>query len=190
MSALLVTESVTADMTTAANRFLEEINREHELAQAAKDTAVEHAVRAGQLLLDQKARLPHGDFQPWIDANCRFAYATAARYMMAARRISQGVEILSLTKLFPSGCKSERGRKNLPSTVPAEIPPEPTASPAPTAELTADQAAEILHRQDDGDSVRLVREYLAAKRELERAQCAYNNASARVLAAARKAPRG
>lgn len=179
-------ELIVADMAAGARGLLEEINREHELAQAAKDTAVEHAIRAGQLLLEQKARLAHGDFQPWIEANCRFAYSTASRYMRAARRISQGVEISSLTGLFPSGRKTERAPKTLPPPAPsaAEIPVE--ASPA-SAELTIDRATEVLRRQkNDKQGTRLLREYRDAKRALERAQIAHNNAVASLLAAARK----
>ena len=175
-----------ADMTGGAQQLLEELNREHELAQQARDSAVEHAIRAGELLLEQKARLPHGDFQPWIQANCRFAYATAARYMTAARRISQGVEISSLTGLFPSGRRTERARRALPPPEEsASAIPETTAAPSVTADLTPDQAAEILRRQDDRESMRLLREYREAKRCLERARITCNNAAAQMIAAAR-----
>ena len=181
---------VVADMTAGAERLVQEITREHELAQAARDTAIEHAIRCGRLLLEQKARLEHGDFQPWIEAHCRFAYSTAARYMTAARRISQGIEISSLTGLFPSSGKTERGRTERPTP---EAPPKILAREIPGttaceshADPTIEQAADILRRKDDAHSLRLLREYRTATRELERARIAHANAAAHVIAAARQ----
>jgi len=59
----------------------EEINEQHRAARTCVDTAVDHAVRCGELLIEQKGRLQHGEFQPWIEANCAFSYKQAARYM-------------------------------------------------------------------------------------------------------------
>jgi len=68
-----------------------EIEQHHALAQqhatAAKGsaaTAVEHARRAGRLLLQVKAELPRGEFLGWLAANAKFCARTAQRYMNAA----------------------------------------------------------------------------------------------------------
>jgi hypothetical protein len=90
------------DVTAAA----QEINREHALARSCAESAVQHAIRCGQLLQSQKAFLGHGAFMPWVTANCEFQYSTAARYMKAATQSSTGVEISTLSKIFPSGRKS------------------------------------------------------------------------------------
>jgi hypothetical protein len=177
---------IVADMTAGAERLVQELNREHALAQAAKDSAVEHAIRCGQLLLEQKARLEHGDFQPWIEAHCRFAYSTAARYMTAARRISQGVEISSLSSLFPS----RRTRKALPapessSEQPAAPSPTTNTAPTPPEEMTPERAIAMLAR-DRKRFARILDAERAARRELTRAQAVHNNAVATVLAAAKK----
>ena len=84
------------------------INREHQLAKQSATSAVQHAIRCGQLLAEVKVDLPHGQFGKWIEANCQFEYSTAARYMKAARQISTGVDISSLRHLFPSGRIDER----------------------------------------------------------------------------------
>jgi hypothetical protein len=55
------------------------------------------------LLLKKQSELPHGEFQKWIALNCTFKYSTAHRYMVAAKKKSTGVEIPSLSALFPSG---------------------------------------------------------------------------------------
>lgn len=190
-----------ADMTTGAQRVVDKINEEHRLAytaaatsQAEKARAIDHAIRCGQLLLEQKARLEHGDFQPWIEAHCRFAYSTAARYMTAARRISQGVEISSLTGLFPSG-HADRARisnaetiKNPPAskTASAAAPvAPPTNVPPVAAELTLDRARAML-ATDRKRFASILDAERDARRELTRAQAVHNNAVATVLAAAKK----
>jgi len=73
------------------------------MARQAAESAVQHAIRCGDLLIRQKAELPHGEFMPWVVAHCQFRYSTAARYMKAAEQSSLGVEISALRQLFPSG---------------------------------------------------------------------------------------
>jgi hypothetical protein len=62
----------------------DEINRLHILANDHADKAVDYARRAGQLLLDVKASLPHGDFLPWLKENVEVSERQAQRYMRAA----------------------------------------------------------------------------------------------------------
>ena len=54
-----------------------EINREHNLAVGFAAKAVEHARRAGELLLQVKASLPHGAFLPWVEANPHYCKVVA-----------------------------------------------------------------------------------------------------------------
>lgn len=61
-----------------------EIAAEHEKAQASATAAVAHAIRAGELLLRAKEQLPHGQWLPWLSANCSFSERTAQRYIRAA----------------------------------------------------------------------------------------------------------
>lgn len=61
-----------------------EIDAEHAKAIQNAAQAVEHAKRAGELLLQVKAALPHGDFLPWIEENVSVSARQAQRYMAAA----------------------------------------------------------------------------------------------------------
>ncbi len=61
------------------------IRAEHEAAQTSARQAVAHAIRAGELLLQAKAALPHGEFGPWLTANVEFSERTAQGYMRLAR---------------------------------------------------------------------------------------------------------
>lgn len=62
-----------------------EINAAHQQAIQHADRAIEFARQAGDLLLKVKADLPHGDFLPWVEANCTVSQRQAQRYMAAAQ---------------------------------------------------------------------------------------------------------
>jgi len=81
----------------------EQVNEEHRLARESAETAVQHAIRCGELLIMKKAQLRHGEFMLWISKNCEFGQATATRYIKAARQNATGVAISTLSELFPSG---------------------------------------------------------------------------------------
>jgi hypothetical protein len=94
---------MSAALTAECRAIATPINREHQLARQHRDSAIEHAIRCGQMLADVKAGLPHGQFGKWIEAHCDFAYSTAARYLKASKQKSTGVEISTLSSLVPSG---------------------------------------------------------------------------------------
>ena len=39
----------------------------------------------GEELIEVKQKLAHGEFKPWVEANCSFSYKSAARYMQIAK---------------------------------------------------------------------------------------------------------
>ena len=63
------------------------IVREHEAAVTAVRSGLEHARRAGDLLLDAKRQVPHGEWLPWLAAHCpEVSGRTAQAYMRIAKR--------------------------------------------------------------------------------------------------------
>jgi Protein of unknown function (DUF3102) len=67
-----------------SNALAAEINAEHEAAFGKAREAIEHARRAGELLLEAKAAVGHGKWLPWLKANCHFGERTAQGYMRLA----------------------------------------------------------------------------------------------------------
>lgn len=49
--------------------------------EASLRRSVQDAIRLGELLTEQKAALPHGDFLPWLDRELPFSERTARNYM-------------------------------------------------------------------------------------------------------------
>jgi hypothetical protein len=61
------------------------INHEHELAQRAAASAIEHALRAGEHLERVKRELPHGAWAGWLAEHFTGSERTAQRYMRLHR---------------------------------------------------------------------------------------------------------
>lgn len=57
--------------------------------QAGDEAGMEHYRRAGELLLEAKAQLHHGEWQGWVERNFHLSYRTAKRYMQAAELFAQ-----------------------------------------------------------------------------------------------------
>jgi hypothetical protein len=67
---------------------VEEINHEHELFIDSMRGGIEHAVRIGDLLNKQKEKVPHGEWEIWVQMNCSFGVKQSVRYMKIASKAS------------------------------------------------------------------------------------------------------
>jgi len=66
----------------ATDAVTQEINQLHaELLDAAR-TSLDKAIRIGELLTNQKNKLGHGNYLPWLRDNVRFSERTASRYTL------------------------------------------------------------------------------------------------------------
>src|SRR5512145_2301019 len=81
------------------------IKAEHEATAAALKDSVAHAMAAGDLLIEAKAQVPHGQWLPWLQEHCAMSERTAQLYMRTAKtrttiedRIRNGVADLSLNE--------------------------------------------------------------------------------------------
>jgi hypothetical protein len=64
---------------------VQEIWNLHGLFIESLKKSLEHAMRIGELLVEQKSELPHGLFGAWIDSNMPFSIRTAQNYMKVYR---------------------------------------------------------------------------------------------------------
>ena len=58
-----------------------ELNRLHGEIEGKMRSTVSDAIRAGEILANVKEKLGHGEFLPWIKANCKFSQQSASNYM-------------------------------------------------------------------------------------------------------------
>lgn len=72
-------------MTTAIRPSIAaDINAAHEAAIGAARSALDHARQCGELLSQVKAALHHGEWLPWLEANCIVSPRVAQGYMRIA----------------------------------------------------------------------------------------------------------
>lgn len=71
-------------VTLPAAGLAADINAEHERAFGKAHEALEHARRAGELLLKAKAAIGHGAWLAWVAEHCDFSSRQAQRYMILA----------------------------------------------------------------------------------------------------------
>ncbi len=78
------------------------INEEHRACEQAARSAVERAIRVGELLAEAKAQVGHGGWYAWLEANCTIQKRQAQRYMLLARErdlVEEGLNAASGTHL-------------------------------------------------------------------------------------------
>jgi len=63
------------------------INEAHQLAIGHAGKAIEHAIACGQMLLEAKAKVPHGKWLPWLRDNITFGERSAQGYMRIEQRV-------------------------------------------------------------------------------------------------------
>jgi hypothetical protein len=74
-----------------------EIGQEITMVERGLRAVVPHAIRAGELLIEAKGALGHGEWLPWLEANFAMGEHTARNYMRLARHPNRD-ELLDLTK--------------------------------------------------------------------------------------------
>src|ERR1700730_4774068 len=81
------------------------IKTEHKATSDALNSSVEHSIKAGELLLEAKAQLKHGQWLPWLSEHCELSERSAQLYIRIAKnrttiekQIRNGVADLSLNQ--------------------------------------------------------------------------------------------
>jgi hypothetical protein len=77
MDAMNTNTTVAPSLADLAQR----IRAEHEGARAAITRGLQHAMTAGDLLIQAKAQMPHGGWLPWLKAHCQIPERTVQLYM-------------------------------------------------------------------------------------------------------------
>lgn len=77
----LMTTIVPPRKISTAKSPASEIRQLHSEIISAAKTSLEKAIRIGQLLAEQKAKLAHGQWTPWLESNVPFTDRTARNYI-------------------------------------------------------------------------------------------------------------
>jgi 5-methylcytosine-specific restriction endonuclease McrA len=109
-----------------------------EIITAAR-TSLDKAVRIGELLVEQKARLHHGRWLPWIKEHLPFSQQTASNYIRVYSNRAKlptvgNLELTDAYRLLAAPAEPERKPRSA-KTLPA--PPEPDDPPHVVARVDA-----------------------------------------------------
>ena len=75
-------------------QLAEQINTEHKAVIDGLRASLDHAIKAGELLLDAKRIAGHGNWLEWLHTNCQFSERTAQNYI----KLAENKERLSNTQ--------------------------------------------------------------------------------------------
>jgi hypothetical protein len=71
------------------DKLAHQIRAEHEGVLLHMRLGIEHAVSAGNLLIEAKDLAGHGNWLPWLEERCQMSERTAQLYMRLARHASE-----------------------------------------------------------------------------------------------------
>jgi len=100
------TATTQADLATSNSLadLAARIKLEHQAVAVALKDSLRHALAAGELLIEAKERVPHGQWLPWLREHCTISERTAQLYMRAAKHRAelesntQGIADLTLSE--------------------------------------------------------------------------------------------
>jgi hypothetical protein len=90
------------------------INDEYAAAEEDQMSAVSHYLRVGQVLIEAKARVKHGEWMPWKKRNLTFSADTAEIYMRLARnseRVRNSGSLREALTMLRQAVQPTRGRE-------------------------------------------------------------------------------
>jgi Protein of unknown function (DUF3102) len=100
------------------------IQRDHEEAEAAAQTAVLMGIATGKGLAELKRLVPHGQFERYVAINFTFTMGTAQKYMRLARREPQLLQTIERLRSIGLHLSMREALKHL-DTLRAEDKPKP-----------------------------------------------------------------
>lgn len=80
----IIEGEIVSQSETTELMVVNEINKAHEAFMNSMQRTLEHAVHCGQLLLEQKKLVAHGEWMLWVSSNCNFKRTQADAYMRIA----------------------------------------------------------------------------------------------------------
>ena len=127
-----------------------ELRQQHAACESALRNAIEHAFRAGALLIEAKTLVPHGEWGMWLAEHFAGSERTAQRYMQIVREVGDPTrvadlpvrEVLTSLAAPRTADESEAPAEEAPEVVDAE----PVLEPGPSI-------FDMLHDSGDVDDM-------------------------------------
>jgi len=134
-----VTEQIaTLEKARGLDALATRINEEHRACERAVVSAVEHAIAAGEMLLEAKERAGHGNWGDWLRENFEGSERHAQRYMHIAR----GKDELNPTHVSDMSLRGALRELSAPTDT--EDAPDPTRKLRELEGVMADKTKDMI----------------------------------------------
>jgi hypothetical protein len=91
------------------------IKVEHQAVAASLKRSIDHAIAAGELLLEAKDQIPHGQWLPWLEQHCGVTPRAAQMYMrVATYRAAIELKYEDISHLTIAGALAALAKPRLP----------------------------------------------------------------------------
>jgi hypothetical protein len=141
------------------DRWADRINAEHRAVAENLGNAVQHAISAGEFLAFTKKQLAHGQWLPWLAANCpEIGARTAQRYLRLFEHRDQFSKCDTSDAFATLGARLEFLSTPKPKSEPVEVCAAPLEETAPTlppvcaVQATATHCSEPQHGNPAGNA--------------------------------------
>jgi hypothetical protein len=88
----------TVDTITNLDTLAEGIREEAYLVERSFNDALRHAIKAGQLLIEAKSLVKHGEWMPWVEEQFPGSHSTANTYMRLAANSQRIANLPTMTE--------------------------------------------------------------------------------------------
>lgn len=135
------------------------INTEHAAVETSFRNGFEHAVECGRLLIEAKAKIPHGAWLPWLAMSCTVSKRTVQVYMQLAKETprlgsnAQHVAHFSLRQAIASVSRQVTTTAKLPAPVVTKALEE-SGDPAIQGALKRAESGQQRHRAREQEAQR------------------------------------
>ncbi len=112
------------DPVRTDDELAREINTEHGHVETYKHNTIQHAIRCGELLLEMKQRVGHGNWLTWVEEHFQASERTARNYMEIAKSaavadLHDDTTMRSVLRALASRSQSKEPKDELASKMPA-----------------------------------------------------------------------
>jgi hypothetical protein len=141
------------DLVRTNDDLAREINTEHGHVETYKHKTIQHAIRCGELLLEMKQRVGHGNWLAWVEEHFEASERTARNYMEIAKSaavadLKDDTTMRSALRALASPSQSKKAPKLEPEDAQAGNALAPAPIPIEGAERIPD--AEVLEEPRAG----------------------------------------
>ena len=135
-------------------RLADQIGAELKAAREAAMTSLQHAIKAGELLIQAKAAIGHGNYEHWLRTNLGISKQTAAGYVRLFKNRDQIEDGMPLRDALKAIAEPRAPRLGAPAVTAADLATAKRQISAATKQLTTPNVQHVVPLAGDGQKAK------------------------------------